>query len=210
MVLAVDPSVPGVEPYKLLTGAVVPRPIAFVSTVGPEGIPNAAPFSFYNAVSGNPPIVMVSVGRRSGEPKDTARNIDFTKDFVVNVVDEELAEKMNLAATEYPRHISEFDAVGLTPVPSVRVQAPRIAEAPIAMECTLVEKLELEFAPNDVYFGRVVMFHIRQDLCVDGTIDLEALRPVGRLAGNSYCCTRDLFELVRQPYVPEEQEGDSR
>ncbi len=200
--ITIDPQARGVEPYKLLTGSVVPRPIGFVSTVSPEGVHNVAPYSFYNAVSGSPPIVMLSVGRRGGELKDTARNIERTGDFVVNVVDEALAEKMNLAATEYPGHISEFGAVGLTPVPGQKVKSPRVGEAPIALECRFLQKVELGEGPNDVYFGTVVLFHVREELYVDGKIDLTLLRPVGRLAGNTYSYTRELFELVRKPLTP--------
>lgn len=191
------------QTYKLLSGAVVPRPIAFVSTQSSKGVPNAAPFSFFNVVSGSPPMVCVSVGTRSdGSPKDTARNIDATGEFVVNIVDEPLAERMNQAATDFPPDMSEFDVVPLTPARARRVRAPRIAESPVQLECVLYQSLSLKGSGNTLYIGEVVWFHMRDDVALpEHKVDPEKLRAVGRLAGNEYTYVRDLFQLDRMQYA---------
>ncbi len=187
------------EAYRLFITCIVPRPIAFVSTVSPEGVTNAAPFSFFGGVSSNPPMLAVSIGRRRGEEKDTARNIRATGEFVVNVVTEDLAGRMNQASASYAADVSEFDAVGLTPLPSDVVAPPRIAESPLHMECVAERTLEVGAGPNLLAIGRVVRFHIDDALYSEGEVDVEALRPVGRLGGPRYARVRDLFELERPP-----------
>ncbi len=185
--------------YKLISGAVVPRPIAWVSTVGEDGINNLAPFSYYAAVCTDPPIICVSIGWREGVEKDSIRNLKYTGDFVVNVVNEELAESMNLTSGEYPPHVDEFKLAKLTPAPSEMVKAPRVLESPINMECRLVQTLEFGNAPthNTVAFGEVICLHVRDDLLYDGKIDFERLRPLGRLAGDLYSRSREIFEMKR-------------
>lgn len=185
--------------YKLLIGCVVPRPIAWVSTVGADGVHNLAPFSFFNAVCNEPPIVMFSSGPRDGHTKDTVRNLEHTGDFVVNVVDDALAEAMNLSSGEYPSEVDEFALAGLTAVAGVKVRSPRVGEAPIAMECRVSQILHIGHGPHSVVLGQIVHFHVRDDVyeARTGRIDLRRLRPVGRLAGDLYTRVHDLFEMKR-------------
>lgn len=185
--------------YKLLIGCVVPRPIAWVSTVDVDGIHNLAPFSFFMAVCNDPPTLAFSSGARAGAPKDTVRNALATGAFVVNVVDDERAEAMNLTSGEYPPEVDEFALAGLTAVPGVKVKAPRVAEAPISMECRLTRVVPVGRGPHSLVMGEIVHFHVRDDLydAARGRIDLHRLRPVGRLAGNMYAHIRDLFEMKR-------------
>lgn len=194
--MEIDPQTltPG-EKYRLLITTVVPRPIAFISTVGEHGVPNAAPFSFYMGVAADPPLVAIAVGHRSGEMKDTARNIEVTRDFVVNVVDETIAEQMVMASGDFPREVSEFGPAGLTPVASRHVRSPRISEAPVSLECRVVQLIPL--AGVSLIVGEVVCFHVRDDLLVNGAVDISRLRPVGRLGGTLYCRVREVFEMLR-------------
>ena len=183
--------------YKLLIGCVVPRPIAWISTVSADGIPNLAPFSFFMGVCGDPPTIAFSSGLRQGTKKDTVRNIEWAKDFVVNMVDDPLAEQMNLSSGDYPPEVSEFTVTGLTPAPSVKVQAPRVAESPISLECRLQQIIPVGRGPHSLVLGEIVYFHIRDDLYVDGRIDMYNLHPVGRLAGHLYTHVHDIFEMKR-------------
>ena len=183
--------------YHLLNALVVPRPIAWVSTIGEAGVANIAPHSYFTVLAPDPPTVCFS----SGGVKDTLRNIRFTSDFVVNVVGEDLAEAMNLTAADFPPGESEFMAAGLTPVPSDLVRAPRLAEAPGAMECRLVMVLEIGHTPNHVVIGEVMRFHIAERVWRDGRVDMDALRPVGRLSGSGYSYTRELFRMARPTYA---------
>jgi flavin reductase (DIM6/NTAB) family NADH-FMN oxidoreductase RutF len=193
------------ENYKLLIGSIVPRPIAFVSTLDAAGIYNLAPFSFFNGVCSNPPTVMFSVVRRGSDnqKKDTLVNIEATGQFVVNVVTEAIVTPMNACATEWPPHIDEFAQVGLTPVPSVKVTPPRVLEAPIAMECQLNQIVTvgsgLDPGNGFIVIGTVVQFHLRHDVYDGRYIDVHALKPVARLAGASYSRVTDTFELPRPP-----------
>jgi flavin reductase (DIM6/NTAB) family NADH-FMN oxidoreductase RutF len=129
------------ECHKLLVGMVVPRPIAWVSTTGENATFNVAPFSFFGAVSPKPPIICLSGGSRQGQKKDTLKNIEYTQDFVVNVVDEILAKRMNQTSADYPSNVDEFKEANITPLSSDRVVSPRIAEAPINMECKLLQTI---------------------------------------------------------------------
>lgn len=193
------------DAYKLLIGAVVPRPIAFVSTVSPAGQPNLAPFSFFSGVCANPPCLSVAIMRRpDGTKKDTLRNIEATGEFVVNVVTEAMAVGMNETATEFPPEVNEFTVGGFTPAPAVAVRAPRVAESPISLECRLLQVVELgaSAGSGSLVLGQVVYGHVRDDLYREGRIDVEQLRPVGRLAGNGYTTLGRTFELVRKPYQP--------
>ncbi|MBI4362076.1 MAG: flavin reductase family protein [Euryarchaeota archaeon] len=194
----VDPSRLGPNDlYKLVISAIVPRPIGFISSRGRDGRLNAAPFSFFNGVCTDPPMVMVSVGFRDGRRKDTGRNIVETGEFVAHIVDEPLAEKMNLCAVDFPPEVSEFEEAGLTPVESLKVKAPGIAEAPVRMECVLRHHIDLGRPTNTLLVGEVVMFHFREGLLQNGRVDLKQLRPIGRLSGNLYCRVTDLFKLER-------------
>ena len=187
--------------YKLLLGSVVPRPIAFVSTVSPEGVFNVAPFSFFTVASANPPVLVFSVGRRATpDPrKDTFRNISTAREFVVNVVSEEFGPNMNLCAGEYPPEVDEFQVSGLTPIPSDLVKAPRVAESHVNMECRLLYTIELSAlaGAGTLVLGEVIRFHIEDAYFHNYRIDPDKLRAIGRMAGNSYTRTLDRFDMIR-------------
>jgi flavin reductase (DIM6/NTAB) family NADH-FMN oxidoreductase RutF len=192
--------------YKLLIGCVVPRPIAWVSTIGPDGVNNLAPFSFFMGVCNDPPMLAFSAGPRSAEfaggiggAKDTVRNIEATGGFVVNVVDDALAEQMNRTSGEYPPEVDEFAVAGLTAAPSLAVQAPRVREAPINLECRMTEILRVGRGPHSLVLGEIVYFHLRDEIYDHqaGRIDMHRLQPVGRLAGQMYTHVHDLFEMPR-------------
>lgn len=185
--------------YKLLTGLVVPRPIGWIGTADADGRPNLAPYSFFQAVATNPPVVLFSAGVNAGHEKDSLVNTRTTGEFTCNLVDMETAEAMNASAAELDRGESEFDFAGLTPEPSTDIAAPRVAEAKAAFECRVQQIIELGEAPsqNVVVFGEVLRFHIDDDV-LDGTrINFTALDAVGRMAGNGYVTTRDQFSLAR-------------
>jgi flavin reductase (DIM6/NTAB) family NADH-FMN oxidoreductase RutF len=198
--MQIDPqTAPQQSIYKLLIGCVVPRPIAWVSSLGEDDAPNLAPFSFFMAVCNDPPTIAFSSGRRAGNKKDTVRNIEYTQDFVVNLADDALAEQMNQSSAEYPPEVDEFAVTGLTAAASVKVKAPRVAEAPISMECRVVQILPVGHGPHTLVLGEIVQFHIRDDLYnpQTGRIDMYNLRPVGRLAGELYAHVHDIFEMKR-------------
>ena len=204
--MIVDPAASSnVDVYKLMIGSIVPRPIALVSTRSEDGILNLAPFSFFTGVSANPPVICFCPLRRgvpdprSDPRKDTLRNIVRTREFVVNVVSEEIAEKMNLTAGEYPPEVDEFEIAGLTPVPSTVVTPPRVAESHVQMECVLYLAIELSALPlgGNLVLGEVVRFHIADHMVDNFRIDPEKLRAVGRMGGNSYTRTRDRFDMLR-------------
>lgn len=205
--LTIDPSqISQQENYKLIIGSVLPRPIAFVSTVSPEGVPNLAPFSFFNAVCSKPPTLLFCPTYRGsdGVKKDTLVNIEATGEFVVNVVSESIVEAMNQTAAEYPYGVSEFEQSGLTSTPSVVVKPPRVLESPVSMECKLQQIIpvgEGGVGSGFVVLGTIVQYHIRQDVYENGRIDVKKLAPVARLAGAAYCPVRDVFELPR-PVLP--------
>ncbi len=188
--------------YKLLIGSVVPRPIAFVSTVAEDGTLNLAPFSFFIGLCSDPPTVGVSVGQRKGNRKDTWSNAEYTGDFVVNVVTEEIAERMNLTAAEHGPEVDEFRESGLTPAPSLKVRSPRVAESPINMECRLKQVVDLgRNAQYGFLIGEVVQWRVRDDLLRNGRIDAALLRPIGRLGGDLYTRSREIFEMIRPRYL---------
>lgn len=185
--------------YKVLASLVTPRPVAWVTTVDGEGRVNAAPFSFFNCFGSNPPILAFAPGNKEqGVPKDTARNIRETKEFVVNLADEALAGKMVATAATLPHGESELARAGLSAAPSTKVGAPRIAEAPVAFECR--EWATLEIGANRMVIGVVHHLHVRDGLLDPETLYLDPGRyaPVGRMsAPDWYCHTTDLYELVR-------------
>lgn len=196
--MQLDPQqMPSQAAYKLLIGCVVPRPIAWVSTISADGVANLAPFSFFMGVCGDPPTIAFSSGPRQGKLKDTVRNIEYTQDFVVNVVNDPLAQQMNLSSGDYPPEVSEFTITGLTPLPGIKVKAPRVAEAPINLECRLVQIVPVGHGPHSLVLGEIVYFHIRDDLYKEGRIDMYKLHPVGRLAGHLYTHVHDIFEMKR-------------
>ena len=188
--------------YKLLIGSIVPRPIALVSTISPDGNANLAPFSFFTAISSNPPLICFCPGpRASGGPrKDTLRNISMTREFVVNIVSEDIAEAMNLTSGEYPPEVDEFQLAGLTPVPSLAVRPPRVAESPVNMECTLRLAIEFSEEPGggNLIIGDIARIHVADDIVDNFRIDPDKLRAIGRMGGpTAYTRTRDRFDMVR-------------
>jgi len=199
--MIIDPkTVPATVSYRLLVGSVLPRPIAFVSTTSPGGINNLAPFSFFNAVCGDPPVVLFCPVWRD-PMKDTLANVRDTREFVVNIVNEDIVEQMNVCSAEFPANVDEFAMSGLTPIPSDIVRAPRVAESPVSMECTLLQVVEISGRPlgGNIVIGEVVRFHV-DDRVVDAgsyRIDAEKLRAVGRMSGYDYARTGDRFSLVR-------------
>ncbi len=186
------------DSHELLVGAIVPRPIAFVSTVGKDGVFNVAPFSFFSGVCVKPALIGFETGwKRDGRKKDTLINIEFSKEFVVNVVPESIAKAMSQAAEEYPSYVSEFKETGLTPVKADMVKAPMVAESPVNMECRLVQILEFGQAPRRSNFiiGEVVRVHVKDEFWVNGQIEMAKLGAIGRLGGELYCRTADMFEI---------------
>jgi flavin reductase (DIM6/NTAB) family NADH-FMN oxidoreductase RutF len=183
--------------YKLLISSVVPRPIAWVSSVDPAGVLNLAPFSYFMAITDEPPTIAFSCSPRAGARKDTLRNVEATGQFVVNVVDDAHAEQMNLSSGDYSPEIDEFALTRLTPAPSLVVKPPRVAEAPINMECAVVRVLPVGKA--HLILGEIVQWHVRDDIYdeASGRLDMHRLRPVGRLTGNLYSHIHQIFEMKR-------------
>ena len=171
---------PARKVYELLTMLVVPRPIAWVATLAPDGTPNVAPHSYFNIMSNAPPVVHFT----SAGEKDTLRNVRATGEFVINIVSRDLLEQMNLTAADFPAHEDEFGWADLDQTPSSVVKVPRVARARAAMECTLRQVLEI--GNGRMAFGDVVRIHTAEELWVDGEIPPERLDPVGRLGGSAY------------------------
>jgi flavin reductase (DIM6/NTAB) family NADH-FMN oxidoreductase RutF len=189
------------DAYQWMTSSILPRPIAWVSTISPDGKANLAPFSFFQGITANPPTLMfVPVNSRDGAKKDTVRNIELVPEFVVNMVPRALAEKMNATAALLPYGESEFEAFGIASAPSQRVRPPRVAAAPIAFECTLHQIVTIgtgALAAN-VVFGRIVTAHVQDGVIgADGFPDPMKLDLVGRLGREDYATTRDVFSLKR-------------
>jgi flavin reductase (DIM6/NTAB) family NADH-FMN oxidoreductase RutF len=188
------------ENYKFLIGSIIPRPIAFVTSVSKDGVLNGAPFSYFNIVSSNPPLISLSIQRSAGGQKDTARNIIESKEFVVHIADERNVEKINKTAANLPPDESEIELARLTPVESVKISVPGIKEAKIRMECSLEHSLELGGTDTpgcDLIIGKVVQFHIDSDIYENGRIDPRGLAAVSRLAGNNYAKIGEIFEIER-------------
>ncbi len=185
------------ERYKILTGLVFPRPIALISTYSGNGVANCAPYSFFNAVCEDPMLVVVSFSARSdGKRKHSLTNIVRTGAFVVNLVDEAIANGMHISSAEMPEEVSEFAEAGFTDAPCRLVPHPRIAEAPISFECRLFQRIEVGTA-REIVLGEVVHIHARDGLIdpVNKRVSENEYRPVGRLYGTRYCTTRQRFEL---------------
>ena len=199
--LSIDPaSMSERENYKFLIGSIIPRPIAFVTTISKEGVLNGAPFSYFNIVSSNPPIISLSIQRTEGTQKDTARNIIESKEFVIHIVDEHNVEKINKTAASLPPDQSEIELANLTPVDSVKISVPGVKEAKIRMECSLEHSLKLgglDTPGCDFIIGKVVQFHIENDIYENGRIDPRGLAAVSRLAGNNYAKIGEIFEIKR-------------
>jgi flavin reductase (DIM6/NTAB) family NADH-FMN oxidoreductase RutF len=187
--------------YRLLTGIVVPRPIAWVTSMSPNSIVNAAPFSAFTWVSTDPAILGFSIGLRQGVPKDTARNIASSKNYVVNIADETLLEQLHLTADEFPPDVSELSIAGLTTQKSTIVETPRISDVPIAMECELHGILEFGRSRAQFVLGEVVHIHIREGLCVNGKIETSDLRPIARLGGPRYAKLGQIMTMERTFHI---------
>jgi flavin reductase (DIM6/NTAB) family NADH-FMN oxidoreductase RutF len=189
------------DAYQWMTSTILPRPIAWVSTISPDGKTNLAPFSFFQGITANPPTVMfVPVNNREGQKKDTVRNIELVPEFVVNLVPRELAEEMNNTASLLPYGESEFARFGIASAPSVKVRPPRVAQAPVAFECVLHQIVNIgtgSLAAN-VVFGRILLAHVRDEVIgADGFPDAGKLDLVGRLGREDYATTRDTFSIKR-------------
>ena len=191
------------EAHGFIGSVIAPLPIALISTIGQDGTHNAAPFSFITPVCSKPPIVCVSMGLRKGQKKDTLRNIEFSLDFVVNIVDEKLISQAIKASADYPSGVDEIKEVGLTVINSERVKSPRIAESKVSLECRLIHKFEILEERKEgaglisIVFGQVVLAHIKDELLVDGMVEPSRLRVIGRVGNDTYCRTEDIFVIKR-------------
>lgn len=187
------------ENYQLLIGSIVPRPIAFVTTLSEKGVLNGAPFSYFSMITANPPMLAISVQRKDGKLKDTINNALHNKAFVVHIADETYIQDLNETAANLPSHQSEVEFVGLTPVTSKRINVPGIQEANIRMECVVEQVIPLGANKTscDLLIGKVVNYHIAESLYENGQINISRLKPVGRLAGNDYVKLGEMFSLKR-------------
>lgn len=194
------------EIYTWMVGLITPRPIAWVSTISSTGIVNLAPFSFFNGVGANPPLVMFCpANNRDGEPKDTLANVRDSGQFVVNLVTEQTAEAMNLTAAEYAPDVDEFEMAGIEKQDSMHVRPPRVAASAASMECVLHQAMQLGSGPGgaNLVIGRILCIHVGDDLLDgEGGLVSERLHTIGRLGGAGYVRTRDRFEMPR-PKRPE-------
>lgn len=186
--------------YKLLIGSIVPRPIAFITSKSNKNIINGAPFSYFNIVSSKPPLVSVSVGRKNGEMKDTARNILENKEFVIHIVDEDNVKKINKTSASLPPDKSEIEFANLTLTESNFISVPGVKESKIRFECTLERIIELgdEHSINtDLIIGRIVCYHIDKAIYNNGKININKLQPMSRLAGADYATIGDIHTIER-------------
>ncbi|CAG9621705.1 flavin reductase family protein [Sutcliffiella rhizosphaerae] len=196
-------SLPWKDAYKLMIGSILPRPIAMVSSINKDGITNIAPFSFFTAISADPMLVCFSPMRKGndGSKKDTLINIEETNEFVINIVSEEMVEKMNITATDFPQEIDEFEQSGFTKIPSQTIAPPRVKESLVQLECSLHQVLHFGdvAGAGSLVIGKVAMIHVADELYYEGKIDTTKLNPVGRMAGNIYTrAISDTFELKRK------------
>lgn len=202
--MKIDPTaLPPRDMYRLMIGVITPRPIAWVSTLSPRGITNLAPYSFFNGVAANPPTVVFSaVNRRDGSKKDTVLNIEASGQFVVNIVSHDARVAMNASSEELPYEISEFESCGVTAIPSEQIAPPRVGESLVQMECVLHQLVHVGSGPlaANVVIGRIVLMHVDDRvLGADGGVDPRALDTIGRMGGEGYARTTDLFFLPRPP-----------
>lgn len=186
------------QSYRLITSLVTPRPIAWVSTLNAQGIPNLAPFSFFNVVAGHPPTVMISVGQRGGQPKDTLANIQATGEFVVNLVDADHVEVMNVTSGDWPHGQNEFELTGLVSSPSQIVRPPLVVGVPAALEVKATQLIPVQDTTSVMVLGQVVYFHLREGLLLpNGAANTPALHLIARLGGPDYVKDGQLFHLER-------------
>ena len=198
------------QAYKLMMGLVVPRPIAWITSLDEEGRINTAPFSCYTCVGKSPPMVAVSIGRKDGDLKDTAHNIRTGGEFVLNVVTVAAAEPMHNTSTEYPPKVSEVEELGLEVLPYRIVKPPRLAISPINLECRMHQYLELGINNDGLLIGEVVHFHIKDDLISDGKISTQALNPLARLGGPSYATLGEYITMAFSSSFADREEEKKR
>jgi len=194
--------------YNILKAVVIPRPIAFVSSQSESGLVNLAPFSFFNGVCYDPPTISVSIARFAGDKrKDSLVNIEETGEFVVNLVNRDIAEKMNKTAAEFPTEINEFEIAGLTQESSERIKAPRVKESPVSLECKLLKVVPInEGSPKEcgLVIAEVIYCHIKDEFYDGRYVDMEGLEVIGRLGGHSYCEVSNPFEMKLPVYKKED------
>ncbi|MCB0318185.1 MAG: flavin reductase family protein [Bdellovibrionales bacterium] len=186
------------EIYKILIGTVLPRPIALVSTVNASGLGNLAPFSFFNAVSSKPPALMIAVGNKVVEEKDTAKNINETKEFVINIASEWLIEPLVYTAGNFPYGVNEMEEAGFTPLKSELVRPPRVKESPVQFECKLMQSVKLgedSIGSTTLFIGEILKIHIAKNAYENGKINFDKIKSIGRLGGYQYCSIKNIFEL---------------
>ncbi|MBI89796.1 MAG: hypothetical protein CMM95_00135 [Rickettsiales bacterium] len=191
------------DTHKIMIGSIVPRPIAFVSTISKDGKNNVAPFSYFNGVCSNPPTIMFAPARRAwdGKRKDTLNNIIDNNEFVINLVSESFAEKMVACSTDFDSEVDEFKISGLSPKESSKVKPPRVGESKISFECELNQIIEIgngDPGSGFIVIGTIVLFHIDDEIYDNGKILLEKFEPLGRLAGNLYTRPNDNIEIIRK------------
>ena len=202
--------------YALLISLITPRPIAFISTLSDKGIPNAAPFSFFNLMGSDPPIVAIGIGKdetRKNDLKDSGYNIQKTKEFVINIVNESILEQVNMTSIDFPPEVDESEIAGLTKLPSIMVKPPRIAESPANLECRLASTVEI--GNTRVVLGEIIYLHIKKEFLdpyQNQTVHTDLISPVGRMHKNGvYTRTTDLFNLPRISFKEwKEQEKNSK
>ena len=182
--------------YKLITGIVVPRPIAWVTTRSEGGPVNLAPFSAFTFVSTKPPMVGINVGRKAGKMKDTGRNIHATGEFVVNIADATMIENVHLSAIEHEPEVSEVEELGLSTIPSQSIATPRLANAPISLECRLHRAIAFGDTGSEFIVGEIIVFHIREGLLEGGKIDTAKLDPICRIGGPRYAKLGEIITLM--------------
>jgi len=191
--------------YYSLTSVIIPRPIAFISTISESGNLNLAPFSFFNAIASNPPTVAISIARNTpSKRKDTLANIEATREFVINIVVESITEAMNNTAAEYPEDIDEFEIAGLTPAPSTMIKPPRVLESPVNLECRLNQIITIGQGETEsgLVLAEVIAMHLDDEIITDNRVDSRKLKAVGRLGGSEYSHTDGIFTLARPTYDP--------
>jgi flavin reductase (DIM6/NTAB) family NADH-FMN oxidoreductase RutF len=200
-VIELDPESLAVrDRYLLMIATILPRPIAWVGTVSPEGKTNLAPFSFFTGICANPMTVCFApVNDRNGKKKDTLVNVELTKQFTVNIVNEANAEIMNQTSAPYPYGVSEFEKAGVTPLPSTKIKPPRVKESPVSYECELDQIVRIGEGPlaGNLVIGRVVRFHCDEAVYNGGKIRHQDIHAIGRMEGAWYARTNDAFELPR-------------
>ena len=190
------------ETHKLMIGSIVPRPIALVSTTSNNGINNLAPFSYFNGVCSKPPTIMFAPARRGwdGKEKDTLINIRNTKEFSINIVSEDIGEKMVKCSTDYEKEVDEYSKSGLSPLSSKKIKPPIVSESKISLECILNQIVQIgkeDAGSGFIVIGTIILFHIDDEIYDNGRIILDKLKPLGRIAGNGYVRSTDAFDIVR-------------